>query len=212
MKKILAVLIFVSCGISKISAQVPKIISDCTIYFNISVNDEKADPAVVKAMSGSSKVLYIKGFKSRSELETPNFKQIIIYDSKTDSTIVLRELGKIKYISYLNPEIRKEKNKRYEGIKFTKTNEKKTILGYECIKVVATLLDSSTYDVYYSPSIIPSNKEYEYQFKDIPGFVLEYETQSENGKTKIKYSASKITLLPVPVAKFDIPKSGYRVL
>ena len=28
----------------------------------------------------------------------------------------------------------------------------------------------------------------------------------------VKYAASKITLTPVPNAKFDVPKSGYRIL
>jgi hypothetical protein len=77
---------------------------------------------------------------------------------------------------------------------------------------VAKLKDGSNFNVYYAPSIIPSNKEYEYQFKDLPGFVLEYETQTEDGKTKISYVASKIILTPVPESKFEVPKSGYRIL
>ncbi len=210
MKKFLPLFLFVSFIFLQASAQEAKIISECTVYFNVAVEDSKADPKVVKAMAGSNRILYIKGSKRRSDFETPNFKQIVVYDSKSDSVIILRELGNIKYISFLTQNLIKEKNKKYEGIKFTKTDEKKTILGYECIKVIANLTNGSAYDVYYAPAIIPANTEYE--FKDIPGFVLEYEEQSESGKTKIKYSASKITLVPVPEAKFDIPKSGYRVL
>ncbi len=66
--------------------------------------------------------------------------------------------------------------------------------------------------MFYTPSIIPSNKDYEYQFKDLPGFVLEYEAESENGKWKAKYIAAKITFTPVASSVFDVPKSGYRVL
>ena len=47
------------------------------------------------------------------------------------------------------------------------------------MKVVANLKDGSTFNVYYAPSIIPSNMEYEYQFKDLPGFVLEYEIETK---------------------------------
>lgn len=198
--------------VQKTFGQSPQVISDCTIYYNVSVSDPKADVSVIKAMSGTSKVLYIKGSRSRTDLETPNFKQTMIYDSKTDSSVILRELGNTKYISYLDGNTRKEKNKKYEGIKFTKTNEKKTILGYECDKVVANLTDGSTYDVYYTTSIAPSISDYEYQFKDLPGLVLEYEAKFEHGNTKVKFTASRITLVPVPVAMFDIPKSGYRVL
>jgi hypothetical protein len=77
---------------------------------------------------------------------------------------------------------------------------------------MAKLKDGSTYNVYYAPSIISSNREFEYQFKDLPGFVLEYESDADNGKSRVRYSASKITITPVASAKFDIPKSGYRVL
>lgn len=124
----------------------------------------------------------------------------------------MRELGNTKYITYLTEAKKKEQNQKYLGIKFTATNEKKTILGYECNKVVAHLADGSSFNVFYTTSIMPSTKEYEYQFKDLPGFVLEYEANSDSGNSKIKYSASKISLLPVPNALFDVPKSGYRVI
>jgi GLPGLI family protein len=195
-----------------LSAQEPKMISDCTINFKVTVEDAKADPAVIKAMSETTKTLYVKGARSRIDLETPNFKQIMIYDSKSDSTIILRELGNNKYISYLDGVTRKDKNKKYEGITFTETNERKRILNYDCNKVVARLIDGSTYEVYYTPSIIPSVTGYEYQFNKLPGLVLEYEAVFERGKTKVRFEADKVDMIPVPVAKFDVPKAGYRVL
>ena len=212
MKKALVAFFLIFAASFSALAQDSKPISDCTIFFEVSVEDDKADPQVIKSMAGSTKILYIKGSKSRSDLITPGFKQTTLFDTKTDSTIILRELGSARYITYLDQAKRSLKNQKYAGIQFTNTNEKKTILGYECNKVVAKLADGSTFDVFYTPSITPVNKDYEYQFRDLPGFVLEYEEQSENGKTKIKYSASKITLVPVPIAKFDVPKAGYRVL
>ncbi len=212
MKKHLLVFMFLIVCFYNGIAQNPKIISDCTVVYEVSVDESKADPQVVKAMAGATKILYIKGSKTRSELISPNFQQAVIYDSKTDSTIVLREFRNSKYISFLSEDKRNEKNKKFEGATFTNTNETKTILGYECKKVVATLKDGSTYTMYYTPTIIPSTRDYEYQFKDIAGFVLEYEAETENGKSKIKYTATKITLTPVAGVKFDVPKSGYRVL
>lgn len=212
MKRLFHIVAPIMVACSSLAAQDSKLISDCTVNFNVQVEDAKVDPKVAEAMKGTTKVLYIKGTKSRSDLITPNFKQITLFDAKTDSTVILRELGNAKYISYLDESKLREKNKKFEGIQFNLTNEKKTILGYECKKVVAKLADGSTYNVYYTPSITPSIKKYEYQFKDLPGFVLEYDSESEDGKTKIKYLATKINLLPVPAAKFDLPTSGYRVL
>ncbi|MDO9156009.1 MAG: hypothetical protein Q7U17_03995, partial [Sediminibacterium sp.] len=65
--------------------------------------------------------------------------------------------------------------------------------------------------VYYASTITPSVREFEYQFKDIPGFVLEYE--AKDGYTqKITYTATKISFNPVSAAKFEIPTTGYRLL
>lgn len=211
MKKIGALYYFTLICYGYATAQ-ERIISDCVLVYDVTVTDSKADAAVIRAMSGSKKILYIKGSKSRSELVTPNFILTTLTDTKTDSTVILRELGTTKYITYLNDTRKKEQNKKYEGIQFTSTDEKKVILGYECKKVVAKLADSSTYNVFYASTIIPSNRSYEYEFRDLPGFVLEYEAESEDGKTKIKYAASKITLGQVPAAKFDLPKMGFRVL
>jgi GLPGLI family protein len=192
--------------------QPAKILSECTVVYELSVQDTKGDTELKKSMDGATKTLYIKGTKVRSDLNSSSYTQTTFSDSKTDSTVVLRELGKAKYMSYLSKQKRDEQNKKFEGIVFTKTGETKAILAYECTKVVAKLKDGSTFNVYYAASIVPSNTEFEYQFRDIPGFVLEYETESEDGKTKIKYTATKISITPVPASKFDLPKSGYRIL
>ncbi len=212
MKKLFAATALILLNYYYVVAQEAKIISDCIVYFNVSVENAKANPQIIKSMSGATEVLYIKGSKSRSDLITTGFKQTTLTDTKSDSTVILRELGNTKYISYLDNSKRSAQNKKYEGMQFISTNERKTILGYDCKKVIAKLTDGSAYNVFYAPSITPSNKEYEYQFKDLPGFVLEYESEAVGGKMKIKYSASKITLEPVPAAMFDLPKSGYRVL
>lgn len=212
MKKKLIIVALISFVRLSLFAQDSRLISDCTVFFDVSVEGSKVDPRVVKSMAGTTKVLYIKGSKSRSDLITPGFQQTTFTDSKSDSTIILRELGNTKYISYLSDNKRNEQNKKYEGIQFTNTGEKKTILGYECVKAVSKLTNGSAYNVFYTPALIPSNKQYEYQFRDLQGLVLEYEEESEDVKTTIKYSATKITLDPVPEGKFNLPKSGYRIL
>lgn len=210
--KFFCIAIILICSCRSAVAQEGKLISDCTIFFDITAEGSKGDQQVIKTMEGTTKVLYIKGFKSRSDLITNSFKQTTITDSKTDSTVILRELGNTKYISYLNSSKMMEQNKKYDGIQFSNTNEKKTIIGYECKKVVAKLGNGSSYNVFYTSTIVPANKQYEYQFRDLPGFVLEYEEESSDMKTKVKYVASKISFDLVPAAKFVLPTAGYRVL
>ncbi len=189
-----------------------KVLNDCTVTYDVSVIDAKADPGVAAAMQGATKVVYIRSNKVRTDFITSTFNQTTLQDSKSDSTIILREFDKNKFISFLSGNKRKELGKKYEHIKFANSTDKKVILGYQCVKTIATLPDGSTYNIFYAPSIIAINNDFEAQFKDLPGFVLEYEAQTDDGKVRIKYTASKMTLIPVPIAKFDIPLNGYRVL
>jgi GLPGLI family protein len=213
MKNLLVLFIgFLLFSSTYVSAQPPKIVSECTIVYNMSVEDSKSSPELIKSLNGATKTVYIKGSKSRTELVSPSYTLTIINDTKTDTTVVLRELGNTKYMSFLDQAKKLEKNRKFEGIDFIATTETKTILGYDCKKVVAKLKDGSTYNVYYAPSIVPSNREYEYQLKGLAGLALEYETESEDGKVKFTFTAVKITLTPVQAAKFDLPKSGYRIL
>lgn len=190
-------------------AQVQKVVSECTVVYELS---QQSTSDAAKSMEGATKTLYLKGGKSRSDLVSSNYTLTTFTDSKTDTTVVLRELGAAKYMSYLSQQKKDQQNKKFEGVTFTKTANTKVILGYDCVEAVAKLKDGSTYSVFYAPSIIPANRDYEFQFKEIPGFVLEYEAESEDGKTKMKYSAVKISLTPVPASRFDLPKSGYRIL
>jgi len=182
-------------------------VGDCTVTYLITGGDAGTN----KNLQGASKTLYIKGKISRVDLASNDFKQSIIYDVKSGTAVILKEVGSEKYKSVYTAEQWKNENKRFDGFKITTTNEKKTILGYECRKIIVSLKDGNTYSMYYTTSITPSITENPYQFKDIPGFVLEYET-SLGGNAKITYTATIINFNPVPASKFEIPSTGYRLL
>ncbi|MGM2628826.1 hypothetical protein ACS2QL_30430, partial [Bacillus cereus group sp. Bce038] len=88
-----------------------------------------------------------------------------------------------------------EENKKFEGMRIETSSETKTIIGYECKKVNLVMSNGSTFSVYYTPAIVPSVKEFEYQFKDIPGLVLESESIDAEGN-KIRYTAKQINFNP----------------
>ena len=57
---------------------------------------------------------------------------------------------------------------------------------------------------------MPENKSMELQFVQLPGFVLEYTSLKKN--LQVTYTVKSIDFEPVPVQKFEIPKSGFRIL
>ena len=183
-------------------------VSDMTLVYDAVVSTGSADPKLADAFDGAVTTIYISGHQSRSEMVTALFTSTTIHDSKSGSAVVLREVSGQKLLIRLTPEDWTDKNKRYNGITFTNTSETKIIAGYNCTKAIATTADGSTFTVYYTKDIMPENKEYDYQFRSLPGLPLEYEMV--RGNLKIKYTVSQINLNPVPASKFDIPKAGYR--
>lgn len=184
------------------------VVGDCTVTYAIAGGDAGTN----KNLQGATKTFYVKGKLSRVDLSSRDFKQSIIYDAKSGDAVILKEVGSEKYKSVYTAEQWRNENKRFEGYKITSTNERKTILGYDCKKVIVTLKDGSIYNMYCALAIIPSVSENPYQFKDTPGFVLEYETSSGSSSSKIIYTATMINFNPVPASKFEIPTSGYRLL
>ena len=110
----------------------------------------------------------------------------------------------------MTPDNWKQSNEKYEGVTFTYENEYKTIAGYNCQKAIGKLADGTTFTVYFTKDLIPVNKDFQYLNKNLPGLAMQYEATI--GKLKVTYTVSSINFNLVPQAKFDLPKSGYRVM
>jgi len=189
-----------------------RIVADCTVSYAISADQQNADKDVTESLNASTKTVYIKGNESRTDLVSPSFIQSLIYNKVNSSAVILREFGNNKFMTRLDNTRWAQENKKYEGMKLTvQPGDTKSILGYECKKATILLRDGSSFSLYYTSAIVPSVREYEYQFKEVPGLVLEYETQESSSK-KVKYVATKVNLNPVPASRFDIPVTGYRLL
>jgi GLPGLI family protein len=207
MKKYIVILL-VCCFGTLYTANAQRKVGELTLVYDASISSGSKEPKLADAFDGHTKTIYIKGNMSRAEIASAIFSSAAIHDSKAGTSVVLKEVSGQKLLTRMTSENWAEANKRYDGITFANTSETKTIAGYNCIKAVATFPDGTTFSVFYTPDIVPENKDYEYLFKNLNGLPLEYELVQ--GKLTIKYTVSKINLNPVPASKFDIPKSGYR--
>ncbi len=188
-----------------------RVVAECTVVYNITLDDQDTDAAAAATLRATTKTVYIKGINSRTDLVSPSFSQSVIYNKQTATATILRHIGANKFLTKLDQQKWIAEHVRYDNMKLVKSDETKTILGYECKKMILELSDGTGLTVFYATNIAPSVKEFEYQFKDIPGMVLEYEAKESEGK-KIKYTASQINFNPVAASRFDIPTSGYRIL
>ncbi len=188
-----------------------RIVAECTVTYQISLEESNLNKEVQTALQHSSKTVYIKGNDSRVDLNSPSLLQSVIYDKTNGTAVILREFGSNKFMTKLNNKEWRLANKQFDGMTIHFVNETKNILGYECKKAILHLKDSSVFNIYYATTIAPSVREFEYQFKDVPGFVLEFDVKEE-GASIVRYKATKINLSPVQASKYDIPTSGYRLL
>ncbi len=184
--------------------QVSKIVAECTITYSVTIKGNDKN-------EGTTKTLYIKGRKIRSEIKNTAFYQATIFDNKTEEAVVLKEIGGDKYMSQFNAAQWKEKNQQWNASSVQVTNETKKILNYTCRKAIITTKEGNSFVVYFTTDMTASATENPYQFKDISGLVLEYESQTSEGKN-IEFTATGINFNPVPAAKFIIPTTGYRII
>jgi GLPGLI family protein len=185
-----------------------KSVSELTIVYDYLSSPAANSSTPSQGSESATHTIYIKGNMTRSEMSSALYNSAIIFDANTKSGVILKEVSGQKLLIRVSAANWIQINKPYESLVFVNSAETKTIAGYKCIKAIASIQDGYTITVFYTNEIIPANKNYNGRFRNLNGLPLEYELN--NGKLSIKYVVSKINLNPVPVSKFDIPKSGYR--
>ena len=200
--KHLLFLISVFC-LSELNAQ--KRFSEGTIGYNVIMTS-----AGVKTPGETVSLQMIKGGHYRSELTSEVGKTTTIYDLSEGAGAILREFGMQKIMIPLGKKEWDLRLQKKEISSFKFLDETKEILGYSCLKAIAEKADGTTVVLFFTKEIIPENRDMELQFQRVPGFVLEYE--SKQGDFIVNYKAKFLNFDPVPVQKFDLPKSGYRIL
>lgn len=183
--------------------------SEGTIVYDVTVKTGSKEPQTADLLDGATQKVFLKGNLSRTEMSSLLGTSTTIHDAKNGTAVRLNEYGDQKVMVRLTKENFIEANKKYQGITFEKTRDTKVIAGYNCIKAIGRLKnDTTSFIVYYATDLVPMNKEYDMQFKGLPGMALEYEAII--GGLQVTFSASKISFDAVPGAKFEIPKSGYK--
>lgn len=209
MKKIVSI-ILVALISSSAQLMAQRRLTEATISYDIVINTSNSTPQAADLLDGATSVIYLKGSSSRSEMTSSLGTQATIIDGKSGNVTVLKDYGEQKYMIQMTPDNWKQSNKKYDGISFTYLNEYKTIAGYNCQKAIGKLSDSSTFNVYFTKELLPVNKDFQYLNKNLPGLALQYEASL--GKMLVTYTVSSINFNPVSQVKFDLPKSGYRVM
>jgi len=203
--------LFVLCSILlNLKSIAQKVINEVSLKYTVALVADK-NPAYAKAFEGASLSIYIKGGASRTEMYNNLGNEISIFDNNTGKGAILKEYSGQKLMIYLSRENWAEKNKHFQQLKLSATNDQQLINGYNCKKSIATLDDGDGLVVYFSPDYTLNNKQYNYAFPDINGLPIKFELESSG--MKFVYTLKEINYDLIPVSKFSIPTTGnYRVL
>jgi GLPGLI family protein len=210
MKKVIQSFAMVFGLLAFLHVKAQKRITEGTISYDIVVNTGNTNPSIADMFNGATSIVYLKGFQTRFERVSSLGVESTIVDGKTGNVTVLKEYGEQKYMITMTPGNWNDANKKYEVIVFKYENEYKDIAGYKCQKAIGTMRDGTTITVYFTKDLVANNREFEYAYKSLPGLAMEYETTI--GSLKVTYTVSKVNFGLVPATKFELPKSGFRVM
>ena len=188
-------------------------LTEGTILYDITINNGTDKPQNAEFLDGATNAVYIKGGKVRTEMVSSLGTQSTIINQMggNKEVTILKEYGAQKFMINLTAADWADLNRKYQNVSFTyDPTATKTIQGFTAKKAVGTLGDGTTFTVWYTPDIVIDNKDFQYANRNLPGLALEYEANL--GNLKVVYTVSKLSFAPVPAAKFDLPKAGFRVM
>ncbi len=189
--------------------QAQRELGDCTIHYSVTYRDK--DSVLVNAL----KTVYIHGAQVRSDFSyaSANYLQTILQNNNSGNTNILKEIGANKYKIVLDSSSWRKKNSIYNNSKTElEDDDVIVILGYRCGKALLSLENGNQYNIYYTLDVVPSSKENKYQFKDIPGIVMRYESVDSSNADPIIIRAKSINLMPIAEHLFVVPTKGYRII
>ena len=210
MKRVKTILFVLLALIFAGEANSQRRLTEATISYDIVINTTNKKPQATDLLDGATSVIYLKGSSSRSEMISSLGTQATIIDGKTHEVTVLKSYGDQHYMISLTPDNWKQMNRKYENVNFIYREEYKVIAGYNCQKAIGRLADSTEFTVFFTKDLLPVNKDFQYLNRHLPGLAMQYEAAM--GNLLVTYTVSTINFNPVPQTKFDLPKSGYRVM
>jgi GLPGLI family protein len=202
-------LLFLMLGFSDKKAT-QKQFAEGSLQYDISIASLKSEAPISNSLNGATLYVYLKPTASRTEMKSTLGTEVTVYDSKDKTGFILKEYSGQKLMISMNDANWGDKNKLYEDLNFSISNEIISVAGYNCRKAVATLAGGKIFTVYFNPDITIYNKKYNNAFAQLPGLPVQFELQS--GNLNFKYLLSKISYEAVTQSKFDAPKTGYRVM
>ena len=192
------------------AATAQQTLNEGTLTYKISSNSVDPNSTLARSLEGATFTVYLKGTQSRTDMVSTLGSESNFFDSKTGKGVILKQYSGQKLMITLTAANFAEKNKATKNLQFKVSDQQTKLAGFDCKKAIGESSSGKSLEVYYTPQVKLSNKQYDNALPQLDGLPVQYELQS--GKLIFTYTLSNVSYDPVPASKFDVPKAGFRVL
>ena len=178
------------------------------VIYDISFPESNFDEQTLSMMPKEA-TMYFNNDKTRMEMQMGmGMNMITIGDNKSKTATVLMDMmGNKTAMTMTEQDIIKESKKAGE-YEIKNTDETKIIAGYLCRKAVVTLKDKNSFNVWFTDQIKVKNANWNNQFKNINGFLMEFRMDQNNGLS-MQMTAKKVSDEKPADDLFVVPE-GYK--
>lgn len=187
-----------------------KTLSEGMLKYNISIESLKGEKQIIGSLNGATLLVYITKDKSRSEMISAPGTETTVYDNKNGKGFILKEYSGQKLMITTTADNWVQKNQVNSNLNFEIQPGTFNIGSYVCKKAIAESDNGKLYTVYYDPTVLLANKQYNNAFTQLNGLPVQYELSS--GNLIFKYTLIGLNTDFLSAGKFDAPKTGFRVM
>jgi len=194
--------------ISGISGSAQQRNNDVTLTYSISISAPQNEQ-IAKAFNGATYTVFLKGGESRTEMVSTLGTESGIYNNVLGKAAILKEYSGQKLMITLTRENWQQKNSLFHDLDFKAGTEKSKIGNFDVLPAEGEI-DGKPFIVYYTTSGQLPNTDYNNAFGKIKGIPVKYDLKS--GNLTFTYTLKTLSYDIIPSTKFDLPKSGFRVM
>ena len=181
-------------------------------------------PAEYAAYGEQEIITFLKGEKSKTEINSMMFNSTVFYDGKTLTSLNDMMGNKSGYTATKEEMEAQDKDKKAAKPKIEYTTEKKTIAGYECTKAIATSTGPDkkekktilwiTDKIKYDKNHMKSGGRGMTDFGDLKGHPLGMEMSQEMQGTEMKIimTTTEVSTKTIDDSVFAVNTDGYKMM
>jgi len=187
-----------------------RLLTEAKLTYDLIPLPQNGQEALAAAFKNATHTVWLRGNMARLDFVSQTRLQSVIYNTTTGLATLLRESGEEKYQWNLDSAQWKLFNKKWTATGFRETGETAFLENYNCTRVIASYPDGDSASIFYTRQIFPLAIGYDPMFEGLRGIPVQYEWVI--GGLKMRYRLVSVQTGPVGASRFDMPKTGYKII